>query len=220
MGLPIILTERQPREGEVVVLQFLDGTVLKQYPLRIEASEYPNNTYEFSLGSATALAAAGTGWRTIQDSSNRYLLEPEYNESLYIIYYGIAPSYARVYRQYPSGVDRGSLVGTRNPGVDPTGYVDGVYSPIRFPNPATETVVVRGQRPAYYGYHPYAEPATQTIRMSFYIYTYTVSNQMDKIAPAKVKEMVHNKQAKLYTPGGRTMMQTPGWLRAPTQTNL
>ena len=119
MGYPVAVTDRFHNVGDIIALKMLEGSAVKLYPFRIESQEYPNNRTEFSIGAATALAAAGTGWNTIQDASNRFILEPEFAEVLYQGFYGITPSIARVYRQYPSGVDRGSLVGTRNPGSTP-----------------------------------------------------------------------------------------------------
>ena len=220
MGLSAEIANRIYKEGFIVALQFSVGPKAELFPLRIDAAEYPNNLYDFSLTTAASLATAGTGWRTIQDSSNRYLLEPENNGVLHQVYYGITPSYARVYRQYPSGVDRGSLVGTRNPGVDAVGYIDGVLSPYRYPSAITETHIVRGQRPAFYGYHPYGAPASITVRMNFYIITYLTCSLYTTLSDNEIRGMVREGKARIVTPGGRTLMQAPGWLRTPPETNL
>lgn len=208
MGYPVAITDRQLREGDILALKMLDANQQNLYPLQIDTVEFPNNYTEFSLGAATALASAGTGWDTIQDSSNRYILEPEYSGIVYQIFYGITPSYARLYRQYPSGVDRGSLVGTRNPGVDPIGYVSGDMSPLLSPSPITEFFTVRGQHPAFYGYHPYARPSSVTIRMTFYIVSYGVSG-----IKGADPSWVMGQARRVITMGGRTLMQAPGWLR-------
>ena len=207
MGYPVAITDRLHNVGDIIVLKMLEGNSVKLYPFRIETVEYPNDRYEFSIGSATALATGGTGWNTIQDASNRFILEPEFAEVIYQCFYGITPSYARVYRQYPSGVDRGSLVGTRNPGVDPIGYISGDMSPGLWPSPITEFYSIRGQHPAFYGYHPYARPSSITIRMNFYIAMYGVSciemSEAEILAKAK----------KIISLGGRTLMTAPGWIR-------
>ena len=207
MGYPVAITDRFHNVGDIIALKMLEGSTVHLYPFRIEAVEYPNNRAEFSIGAATALASAGTGWNTIQDASNRFILEPEFAEVIYQGYYGITPSIARVYRQYPSGVDRGSLVGTRNPGVDPIGYISGDMSPGLWPSPITEFYSVRGQHPAFYGYHPYARPASITVRMNFYITMYGVSclDMTDAEILASAKRII--------TLGGRTLMQAPGWVR-------
>ena len=208
MGYPVAITDRFHDIGHIIALKMLEGSAVKLYPFRIEAVEYPNNRAEFSIGAATALAAAGTGWNTIQDASNRFILEPEFAEVIYQGFYGITPSYARVYRQYPSGVDRGSLVGTRNPGVDPIGYISGDMSPGLWPSPITEFYSVRGQHPAFYGYHPYARPSSITIRMNFYITVYGVSC-IEGMTEAEILAQAH----RIITLGGRTLMQAPGWMR-------
>ena len=186
-------------------------------PLRIETTEGPNNLYEFSLGSITALAAAGSGWNTIQNSSNAYHLEPDSEDVLYQLFYGIYPSYVRVYRQFQSGVDRGALRGgVRNPGVDNIGWIDGQISPIKYPSPITELYTVKGVYPAFYAFHPYAEPSSITPRMTFYVFTYGVTplsikdedkGDPDYISPERLA------MVKTITMGGRTLMQAPGWLQ-------
>jgi len=208
MGYPVAITDRLHNVGDLIALKMLESSVVKLYPFRIESVEYPNNRAEFSIGSATALAAAGTGWNTIQDSSNRFILEPEFAEVIYQGYYGITPSIARVYRQYPSGVDRGSLVGTRNPGVDPIGYISGDMSPGLWPSPITEFYAVRGQHPAFYGYHPYARPASITVRLNFYINVYGVT-----CVPGMSYNEIEQQARNIITLGGRTLMQAPGWMR-------
>jgi hypothetical protein len=208
MGFPVAITDRYLKEGDLVALKMLDGNKVTLFPLLIETLEYPNNYYNFSLGSATALASAGTGWNTIQDSNNRYILEPEYSEALYQVFYGVSPPIARLYRQYPSGVDRGSLVGTRNPGTDPIGYINGDSSPMLWPSPVTEFFTVRGQHPAFYGHHPYARPATITVRMNFYITAYGVCG-----IRGMPDEEVRTKAKRIITMGGRTLMQAPGWVK-------
>mgnify|MGYP001601983963 FL=1 len=209
MGYPVAITDRFHNVGDIIALKMLEGSTVHLYPFRIEAVETPNNRAEFSIGSATALATAGTGWNTIQDASNRFILEPEFAEVIYQGFYGITPSIARVYRQYPSGVDRGSLVGTRNPGVDPIGYISGDMSPGLWPSPITEFYSIRGQHPAFYGYHPYARPSSITVRMNFYITMYGVSSCGDQMSEAEILKVAK----KIISLGGRTLMTAPGWIR-------
>ena len=209
MGYPVAITDRFHNVGEIVALKMLEGSTVHLYPFRIEAVEYPNNRAEFSIGAASALASAGTGWNTIQDASNRFILEPEFAEVIYQGFYGITPSIARVYRQYPSGVDRGSLVGTRNPGVDPIGYISGDMSPGLWPSPITEFYSIRGQHPAFYGYHPYASPSSITVRMNFYITMYGFSSCGDQMSEAEILKVAKN----IISLGGRTLMTAPGWIR-------
>lgn len=210
MPLPDVLVNRLHRENDVVALIFKVSDQTHLFPLRIDSLEAPNNLYEFSLGAATALATAGTGWSQIQDSSNNYHLQPPDEDVLYQVFYGISPSLARVYRRYPANVDRGSLNGTRVVGTDAIGYIDGQMSPLRYPSPVTELYTVKGIYPSFFGYHPRAEPSSITVRLSFYIYSFGVTYlKPSEVDPAKITHKV--------TMGGRTLMQAPSWLRDKTK---
>lgn len=200
------MADRLYHEGEVVALRMMEGAALKDYYFRVDTAEYPNNRSEFSLGSATALAAAGTGWNNITDSSNVYILEPQESNLLFQYWYGIGPSIARLYRRYPPGVDRGALLQTRNPGVDPEGYIDGVSSPLRVPSPITEGHSIKGLRPSFYGYHPYATPSTITVRLTFYVATYGLTY-------LKGSDVDRTRRMRLITVGGRVPPQSPSWVR-------
>lgn len=200
------LQPRLHRENDLLGLLFNKDGGSRQYVLRILTAEYPNNLLNFSIGSANALASAGTGWETVDDSNGKEYLEPEYASQINQCFVGVAPSYARIYRQYPSGQERGSLIGTRAIG-DQVGYVDGRYSPLRNPNPNTEFFVVKGQFPAFNGYHPQAEPASITIYANFYVASFNV----EELNPANLSP-ADRARVRRITIGGRTLMTAPGWL--------
>lgn len=206
----LAIARRLHDEGEIVGLRFLRGALPITRYLRIETAERPNNLSEFSLGSASAQNTTGTGWLQIQDSNNNFFLQPDYRYIMYQIYYGVGPSYARVYRRYPAGVDRGSLFGTRLIGSQ-VGWVDGLISPLHRPSVQTEFYTVNGQYPSFNGYHPYGAPASITVFMSFYISAYSV-------AKVKAEDLTdeEKKGVKLVTMGGRTLMQAPDWLQDET----
>ena len=154
MALPPETVVRVLREGDLLGLLFRSGTIPRWYIFRVEQAELPNNLYEHSLGTANAMATAGTDWDLVEDSSSNKLLDPELDHLVHQVFWGVTPSYARVYRQYPSAVDRGSLRGTRTVG-GAVGYIDGYASPLQSPSPLTETMVVKGHYPAFNMYHPY-----------------------------------------------------------------
>lgn len=205
--LPPEVTDRLHKEGDIVALKMRRGSDIVLAYLQINTVERPNDLLDYSLGAASALATAGTGWNEILDSSSYKHLEPEFEEILYQAFYGITPSFARVYRQFPSGRDLGSLRGTRVVGTDPIGFVDGLISPYKHPSPVTEFYNIKGTYPAFFGYHPYAEPSSITVRMNFFISTYGITSIGDTITEEE------KKKAKIVTMGGRTLLQVPQWLR-------
>lgn len=203
--LPADVLKRIPDEGQIVALRMREGFTPKDYYFRMWAKEGPNDYMNFSLGAASAQSTTGTGWSSIQDSSNRYILQPENEKEMYFIYYGVSPSYAWVYRRYPSGEDRGSLIGTRAVG-DPTGYIDGVKSPPHTPSALTEIITLMGTYPAFCGYHPYLEPSSITVRMNFYVVVFLVE-YIQNPTDAERKGIIPR------TMGGLTLIETPSWVR-------
>lgn len=201
------ITSRLHEIGDIVALKMRRGGDIVLAYLRIDAVELPNNLRNFSMGAATGLAQAGTGWNEIENSSGDEYPEPEEEEVLFQAFYGISPSYARLYRQYPSGTDRGSILRTRVPGTDAIGYLDGVDTPFLHPSPVSEFYTIKGLWPAFYGYHPYAEPASITVFLNLYIATYAVTNLGNSVTEEE------KKRAKIVTMGGRTLVQAPQWLR-------
>lgn len=205
MGLPAEVLARIPDEGDWLGLKMLIGSTKTNFYFQIETKEGPNDLGEFSLGAATAQATAGTGWKEIQDANNRYWLEPEFQNFLHLIYWGVSPSIARVYRQYPAGVDRGSLLGTRAVG-DAAGWIDGVKSPALYPSALTETWVLKGTHPSYNGYNPFLEPGSITVRMNFYLVKFYVSFVKGQQPPPGLK-------VPMRTMGGGSLFEAPQWLR-------
>jgi len=178
----------------------------------VEVVEGPVDLANFSLGAATAQAVAGTGWKEIQDSSSRYWLEPADEKVIYHFFYGVSPGQARVYLQYPSGVDINSLISTRAIGSD-AGFVDGIKSPYRSPSVDTEMFSMKGAFPAFLGYNPYLEPASITIRLNFFVRRYTVKvlgvdDGNGRVASPNVKH-----QAVVRAVGGRNLIDIPTWVQ-------
>lgn len=205
--LPPDVTARLHEVGDIVALKMRRGSDVVLAYFKIDTVERPNDLRDKSLGSATGLAAAGTGWSEVEDSDGDEILEPEDEEILNQVFYGISPSYARVYRQFPSGVDRGSLLGTRVVGTDAIGFIDGVMSPYLYPSAVSEFHNIMGIRPAFYGYHPYAEPSSITVYTNWFVATYGVTSLGG--TPTELEKAA----ARVITMGGRTLLQAPQWLR-------
>lgn len=208
MPLSPEITERLLREGDLVALLFQSTKNIPTfYYLRVTQVERPNNLPDFSLGTAAALNTAGTSWDAIQDSSNNYYLEPDTENYLYQVYWGASPSYIWVYRRFPSGVDQGSLVGTRSIG-DRVGFITGAFSPINRPSVETEFYTVRGIRPEFFGYHPYAEPSSPTVFLGFYVSVYTVARIEEE--SLTIAEKIRARQITMG--GSKRLQRVPSWL--------
>ena len=209
MPYPESLVARYHRVDDYVGLQFRTGNREGWAYFRVLSREAPNDLWDFSLGTASAQAVAGTGWSRIQDSSNKEWRVPDPDNVMYQGFYGITPSYARVYRQVMSGNDRGSLnPATRQIG-DPVGFINGEMSPYRRPSFMTEFHTVRGMTHAFLGYHPYGEPASVTVRMNFFVATYGVENVSSLLTELQVTRLIETGQLKRYTVGGRTLVEAP-----------
>lgn len=197
MPLPESVVRATHQVGEVVGLIFAHGGAPTTRYFQIQAVE-PTVLSPFLLGNASAMAAAGTGWSRIQDSNNRDYLVPTDKGYLYQVFYGIAPSTGWVYRQFPAGVDRGSLNVTRAIG-DPVGYMDGYTSPLRYPSPATMFHTIKDVFVQFLGYNPYAEPATLTILLSFLVVKYQAA-----LVAKRWEDLSPQQQAltKVFTMGG------------------
>ena len=205
--LPPEAVKRLFSENDILGLKMRQGSALRVYYLRIKSVEGPNDVRDYSLGAATAQAAAGTDWNDIKDGSARYILQPQRSGVVYQAFYGIAPGYAWVYRRYPANVDLGGLQTTRTVG-DRTyriGYVDGLRSPYNSPSPETEFFTIMGTYPSFLGYHPYTEPASITVRMNFFISLYEV----DWLKNPTAEEVA---RARVRTMGGVTLLDAPSWL--------
>jgi len=200
------IMQRLHNIGDVVALRLFKGGGARLYPLRIISVERPNDLQNYSLGTASALNATGTEWDNIEDSNQNRYLEPEHEEVLHQVYWGVSPSYIWVYRRYPSNVDRGSLFGTRTVGGS-VGYITGRQSPIGSHSALTETYVIKGQRPSYLGYHPFAEPTTPTVFMSFSIFVYGV-----EVAKLEDLTAIERAKMKVVSPGGLIPVEAPSWI--------
>jgi len=207
--LPEALVAATHKIGDIVGLQLGEaaGAGAKIYSLEVTRVEGPNDLADYSIGTATAMSSDGTGWNAIQNTASANWLEPEDERTLYQIWYGITPSYARIYRQYPGGTDRGSLRGTRAVG-SANGFIDGTDTPYRYPSPRTMFHTVKGLNPNFNGYHPYAIPATTpNIYLWFYVMKYQVRNITGEMTAEK------ETRQQVFTVGGiQPLVTAPTWL--------
>lgn len=199
MGYTKELDDLRFKVGEVVGLLFTEGTRQVVYPFQVKSYELPNNYYNFSLGTATPLSTTGTGWSSIQDSANRYILTPPQQGQLYQGFYGVSPAYTWLYRAYPANVIRGGLqvpvgVGSQY------GFVDGWLAPYRQPAPVTEFWTAYGLTPAFNGYVPLGLPNTPTIYMNFYVFRYQA-------------DLVNMRPKRIIPVGGNPPVDTPAWMQ-------
>lgn len=201
MGYPSDVVASLLHEGEVVgLIMDLEGKPTL-YNLRVETRELPNNLYEFSIGTANAEAAAGTGWSEVQNANNQWLVVPPQDNQLYQVFYGISPGYAQVYRANPANVSLGALRVPITIG-GTTGYITGRQSPYWTPSSLSEFFTIKEMNPAFNGYHPYAIPASINVRMNFLVARYHVTLQPDSVTPKR----------KVTMGSAERLMLVPNWI--------
>lgn len=216
--LPREVYERLLGEKGLLGLKMLYDGTKRVFFWQVETIEGPNDLMDYSLGTASAQATAGTGWSEITDSQGRYHVEPEFEKIIYHIFIGISPGQAWLYRRYPSNKDINNLLGTRAIGSG-IGHIDGLKSPYRAPSPTTEFFTIKSLHPSFLGYAPYLEPTSIIVRLNFFVTRYDVrflgidpsgSEDADSkmvIAPADVRD-----RAKVRTMGGHELMDAPTWV--------
>lgn len=219
MPLPDVVSDRLLIEDDVVGLKFNDGAASRVYYFKACERSFPVNLRDYSLGSITAMATAGSGWDAVQDSSSNNYLEPEDSDYINQGFFGVSPSYLRVFLRYPGNVDRLNLRGIRTVGGQ-VGYIDGRISPYVDPSCATEFFTVKEINPNFNGYHPYPEPSTVTGRMNFFINKVAVDylGQTDSNGLAVPGKKAPTGSAigkgRVVTMGGAdSLIRTPDWIR-------
>ena len=116
--------------GFLLLLQFFEGFA----PFRITGKQW-SNLEPWPLG---AVAARGNlaQWNSVQDQNQKYILEPWQNNIMFHTFWGVTPTRARVFTQFPAQMDLGSMQQTPR-AINPTtatasgdiGYIDGEKSP-------------------------------------------------------------------------------------------
>lgn len=122
--------------GYFAGLRFFEGTLFFVTLGREETNV--QHTYAGTFGAGTPITVnSDGGFETPTDSSGRNLLEPGTTDIVHQIFTGIAPTSARLFRNFPSGRVIQSLRGTRSI-TGNVGYIRGEDSPYEDPDPKTE----------------------------------------------------------------------------------
>jgi hypothetical protein len=211
-------TDRWLEQGYYLALQFMEGWVC----FRITGRE-PSKLRPYSLGAVAAGGNIVAGWNTIQGPNAVYYLQPRSQNFIYHHFWGVTPTAARVYTQFPSQKDIGSLLAsTRNISLadGDVGYLDGNDSPYAGPfNPATELFCVYEKYPAVQVLNPLTNPMAN-VKMSFDTMKYTF---MVIKSQAMISELlVGTRRVRKYTMGPIDPSPTtiPKWLSDLVSTSL
>lgn len=204
-----------PKENHYVGLLFDEGYWFVQIIRRQQLTVYA--PYQFNSGAK--VAAGGTsGWETPTDAAGRRFLEPQEQESLYLIYTGIAPSTTKLYLQYSQRVDRMNLITPRTvPGA--IGYWDGLSSSYQDPSPRTELWTLYQLYPHFNAENPDVVGEDKMLETSFFItpYTYRVVKDLNKCLAFLKGE----KPATIRTMGdGDRPLGAPAWLKSEYGNNF
>lgn len=215
MALPRTVAARVLVPGDLLGLRMAVGSggLNRTFWWRLDDAE-PAKLEDYSIGSASAQAAAGTGWNEIlRSGTNQSFLEPNIPGIINQYWWGITPTMAWVYAQYPPSVDRLSLLGTRSVG-DQQGYWSGRQSSPAVPAPETEGFSMYNIHPAFNGYHPFTEPASITVRLTFWVWRFAASLQAittpDEAAPQAVAGVIG--KTVMRSVGGLTLVPAPLWV--------
>ena len=195
------------KPGQFLALRFKEGYAC----FRIMDIEW-SNMQSWPLG---AVAAGGnlTDYNPIQDPQENHYLEPADKQMIYHTFWGVTPSPARIFVQFPGRQDIGSMKLTPRLINGNIGFIDGYKSPFWGPySRATEVITVRDVYPQFQCFNPTGDAMTQVL-MNFdqRHYTYSIIKSQATIAA-----IVSGKQPrKMYTmgPAWNSPMACPEWLR-------
>lgn len=215
MALPQTVAVRVLVPGDMLGLRMATGSgdLSRTFWWRIDTAE-PAKLEDFSIGAANAQAVAGTTWNEILKSgTNQSYLEPDQRGIINQLWWGVTPSIAWVYLQYPPSRDRLSLLGTRAIG-DQQGYWTGRQSSPSIPAPETELYTMNGLHPAFNGYHPFLAPASITVRLTFWLWRFGASlvgvTSPDEAVPQGVPGVIG--RTLLRSVGGISLVAAPLWV--------
>lgn len=123
-----------------------------------------------------------------------------YNQyEMYQLFWGVSPSYTRVYRQVPRNVSQGDLdVQTWSDIYNNFGYIDGFTSPFDSPSPLTEQLIPQGLDIAW----AMANPIPFPIRPLFNFIINKISVSVVNDAQLIQKMLTRSVPTKYFTIGG------------------
>lgn len=194
-------------QGWLLALGFYEG-----WPcFRIVHKEWAN-LEPWSLGTVAALSNL-SAYNEVQDASSRHYLEPHDEALIYHSFWGVTPTRARIYVQYPPRADVGSVLSVPRSTTGDVGYIDGEKSPFVGPfSLATELITVHKTYPQFQVYNPLND-SMYNVMMNFdqRHYSYQIIKDLELI-----KDMlVGNRRVKKYTMGTAwpNAMSMPSWLK-------
>jgi len=194
-------------QGWLLALGFYEGWAC----FRIQHKEWAN-LEPWSLGTVAAVSNL-SAYNEVQDSSSRHYLEPHAEGLIYHSFWGVTPSAARIYVQYPPRADLGSVLSVPRTTTGDVGYINGYKSPFDGPfSPATELFTVKEKYPQFQAYNPLND-SMYNVMLNFdqRHYSYTVIKDKELI-----KDMlIGNRRVKKYTmgPAFPNAMNLPSWLK-------
>jgi len=194
-------------QGWLLALGFLEGWAC----FRIKHREWAN-LEPWSLGVVTALANLAA-YDEIQDAQSRHYLEPHDEGLIYHSFWGVTPTRARIYVQYPPRADIGSMLSVPRTETGDVGYIDGDKSPYVGPfSNATELFTVKEKYPQVQALNPLNDDM-YNVMLNFdqRHYTYQIIKNLDLIRDM----LTGNRRVKKYTmgPAWPNVMTTPDWLK-------
>lgn len=194
-------------QGHLLALGFFEGWVC----FRITHREW-SNIKPWSLGACAALSNLAL-WDEVQDATSRHYLEPHNQLLIYHSFWGVAPVRARIYVQYPSRTEVGSILSVPRAITGDMGYIDGEKSPFDGPySITTEMITVKEKYPQYQVYNPLND-AMDNVMLNFdqMHYMYTIIKNRDLIKSM----LVGSTKVKKYTMGAAWPNATtiPDWLK-------
>jgi len=189
-------------QGWLLALGFFEGWAC----FRITHREW-SNLKPWSIGVNIAAGANLGAWDGVMDANSRRYLEPHSDLLIYHSFWGVAPTKARIFVQYPPRSEIGSSLAIPRVITGDVGYIDGEKSPFDGPfSPATELITVKEKYPQYQALNPIADPM-ENISLNFdqMHYMYTIIKSKDMIR----NMLVGSGRVKKYTMG-------PAWPNATT----
>lgn len=194
-------------QGWLLALGFYEGWVC----FRIKHREW-SRLKPFSLGTVATVSNL-TAYNEIIDSQSRHYLEPHSNDLIYHTFWGVTPTRARIYTQYPPRADLGSMLAVERSETGDIGYIDGEDSPYNGPfSLDTELFTVKEKYPAFQVYNPLPD-SMYNVMLNFAQrhYTYTIIKNKAVIRDI----LIGYRRVKKYTMGGAWPNATtvPQWLQ-------
>lgn len=194
-------------QGFLLALGFYEGWAC----FRINHKEWAN-LEPWSLGAVSALDNL-SAYNEIQDAQSRHYLEPHTESLIYHSFWGVTPTRARIFVQYPPRADIGSILSVPRTETGNVGYIDGQKSPFTGPfSLATEIFTVKEKYPQVQVYNPLND-AMYNVMLNFdqRHYSYTIIKDKDLIKSM----LIGNRQVKKYSmgPAWPNVMTIPTWLK-------